>query len=110
MGLDDFVDIQERHVEIVNCRLEAVGETPKPPMESTSAGEDGSHSRDTRKVHFGAGGGWLDAAIRNRASLAPGDQIVGPAVIEEMSSTTVVPPGYRANVDAIGNLVLEQNA
>ena len=103
-------DIQERHVEIVNCRLEAVGETPKPPMESTSAGEDGSHSRNTRKVHFGAEGGWLDAAIRNRASLAPGDQIVGPAVIEEMSSTTVVPPGCRANVDAIGNLVLEQNA
>ena len=78
-------------------------------MESTKAVRTKSFTRYTEGA-FGAGGGWLDAAIRNRASLAPGNQIVGPAVIEEMSSTTVVPPGYRANVDAIGNLVLEQNA
>ena len=97
-------------MEIVNCRLEAVGETPKPPMESTGVGEDTSHVSDTRSVHFGAGGGWLDSAVHERARLAPGNQVEGPAVIEEMSSTTVVPPGYRANVDAIGNLVLEQNA
>ena len=102
-------DIQERHVEIVNCRLEAVGETPKPPMTSGATASEDERSGNARKVHFGAGGGWLEAAIHDRAALSPGDSVQGTAVIEEMSSTTIIPPGYRAVVDAIGNLVLEQS-
>jgi len=102
-------DIQERIVEIVNCRLEAVGVTPKPPMRSAE-GQAGMESViDRRQVHFGANGGWQQAAVHDRAQLTPGTSIAGPAVVEEMSSTTIVPPNHHATVDDIGNLIMEQS-
>jgi N-methylhydantoinase A len=38
--------------------------------------------------------------------LAPGDEIVGPAIIEEFGATVPVHPGFCARVDAFGNLVV----
>ena len=100
-------DIQERNVEIVNCRLEAVGETPKPPMQSAEDGGDNPAGIGKRRVHFGANVGWLEATVYDRSKLSPGDEIPGPVIVEEMSSTSVIPPTYRITVDKIGNLVLE---
>jgi N-methylhydantoinase A len=49
---------------------------------------------------------WLDTPIYGRAVLAAGQRVAGPAVIEELDSTTVVPPGWTAEVHASGCLVL----
>ena len=49
---------------------------------------------------------WLDTPIYQRAVLAAGQRVPGPAVIEEVDSTTVVPPGWTAEVHASGCLVL----
>jgi N-methylhydantoinase A len=46
------------------------------------------------------------AEVIGRDDLAPGAVVDGPAVISEQTATTVVPPGTRARVDAIGTLVL----
>lgn len=100
-------DIRGRNVEIVNCRLEAIGKTPKPPMTNMGTPAWGKPDAIERKVNFGAAGGWLNASIHDRTGLVAGDHIEGPAVVEEMSSTTIIPPKYRAAVDALGNLVLE---
>ena len=48
------------------------------------------------------------AAVYDRASLAHGHVIKGPAIIGEYSSTTLVPAGFRCVVDAYLNLVLEK--
>jgi N-methylhydantoinase A len=45
--------------------------------------------------------------LLHRADLAPGHRVEGPALIEEYSGTTLVPPGFRATVVAGGHLVLE---
>ena len=100
-------DIQERNIEIVNCRLEAVGKTPKPPMSEGAVPVGPPADVIERRVNFGAAGGWFDTPIHDRTTLASGDRIKGPAVLEEMSSTTIIPPGYQAEVDALGNLVME---
>ena len=42
----------------------------------------------------------------DRADLSPGDIIPGPALIIDPSATTVVEPGWQAEVDALGNLIL----
>jgi N-methylhydantoinase A len=47
-----------------------------------------------------------DARILWRPALAAGTEIVGPAVIEEPNSTTLLPPGDRAIIDAHGNIVI----
>jgi 5-oxoprolinase (ATP-hydrolysing) len=44
--------------------------------------------------------------VMNRASLAPGSVIPGPALIVDPSATTVVEPGWQAEVDQLGNLIL----
>jgi 5-oxoprolinase (ATP-hydrolysing) len=45
-------------------------------------------------------GGFVDALVYDRYALRPDDKIVGPAIVEERGSTTVVPPGDSLFVDA----------
>lgn len=52
-------------------------------------------------------GNWHDAGIYDRGRLGAEDVVVGPAIVSEMDSTTVVLPGYSATVDAVGNLLIQ---
>lgn len=52
-------------------------------------------------------GDWHDAGIYDRGRLGAEDVVVGPAIVSEMDSTTVVLPGYSATVDAVGNLLIQ---
>lgn len=47
-----------------------------------------------------------DVPVIDRARLAPGHHFTGPALVEEYSGTTIVPPGWRAEVTSGGHLVL----
>ena len=58
----------------------------------------------TRAVYFD--GEWRDTPILVREALAAGDEIAGPAIIEQLDTTTVLAPGDRASVDALGNLIV----
>jgi N-methylhydantoinase A len=62
-------------------------------------------STGTRRAYFEAGG-FVETPTFARGRLLAGNRIAGPALIEEHASTTVVPPGDRVEVDAIGNLVI----
>jgi N-methylhydantoinase A len=46
--------------------------------------------------------------VYDRYRLCAGDALLGPAVIEEMDSTTLVLPGWGASVDGHGNLLLQK--
>jgi N-methylhydantoinase A len=59
----------------------------------------------TRYVDFGDGER-LCTAILAREALQPGFTVVGPAIVEEPSATTVVPPRQRLVVDHFGNLIV----
>ena len=96
--------IPDRAVEVVNCRLKAVGLIDRPPPGFTpTAGTTEPKSR--RQVHFDTG--WTDTPIHDRADLGPTTRLPGPAIIDEMSATTLVPNGWTVTVDASGNLILE---
>lgn len=51
-----------------------------------------------------------EAALYDRASLAPGTRIAGPAVIVEAETSTLVPAGFRAGPNAAGHLLIERTA
>jgi 5-oxoprolinase (ATP-hydrolysing) len=55
-------------------------------------------------------GQWLDAALVVREDLRPGDVVAGPAIIAEKNATTVVEPGWEANLTALDHLVLDRRA
>ncbi|MCY1533984.1 hypothetical protein D9M68_693380 [compost metagenome] len=64
--------------------------------------------KERRNVYF-EGSGWVDTPILRRALLPVDTPVNGPAVVEEMSSTTVVLPGQQARADEYGNLVVNLN-
>jgi 5-oxoprolinase (ATP-hydrolysing) len=53
-------------------------------------------------------GHWREIPLVPRATLAPGERLDGPALIPETNATTWLAPGWRAQADALGNLVLRR--
>ncbi len=94
-------------VEVVNCRLQAVGHVVKAPLRDiTAAGPLSAAVIARRNVYFGVRHGWADADVYARTRLPSGTKLAGPLVIEEMSSTTLLAPGQTAQVDRIGNIII----
>ena len=60
----------------------------------------------TRSVYFEEAGGFVDCPVYERGAFRPDDVLQGPAIIEQMDATTVVPPGLSATVDVHLNLLL----
>jgi N-methylhydantoinase A len=60
----------------------------------------------SRQVFFDAQSDFVDCPLYARAALRPGDRLHGPAIVEQMDCTTVVPPGVALRVDERANLIL----
>jgi len=99
-----FRDDPRQQVEWVNLRVTGIGPIRKPDLLDVGAGR-GAESAVTgrRSVLLDDR---ADTAIYDRAKLGAGDMIIGPAVVEEFSSTVPVHPGFTASVDRLGNLVI----
>jgi N-methylhydantoinase A len=70
------------------------------------AGGKGQAKKGTRQAYFREGAGYVETAVYDRARLAAGDEVRGPAVVEEEGSTLVIGPGGVARVARSGNLVV----
>jgi N-methylhydantoinase A len=75
--------------------------TPATPGPNVDAAPTAVAS-GVRSVYFD--GRWLDTQVWDRLSLPVGSQISGPAICEQPDATTVIAPGFVANVDGWGNL------
>ncbi len=99
-----------RPVEIVNVRLRAIGFSEKPELPKGRLGSPSKPTSDAivavRPAIF-SGGRQARTHFYDRARLRPGNFVSGPAVIVEYSATSVLPPGWRLQVDAYENLILE---
>jgi N-methylhydantoinase A len=114
--LDDFHQAHQRHygfsdsmrkVEVVTVRLRVI--TPaapwKPPSHNSITRDSSVAVIARRPVCFN--GEWVETRVYERGLLRSGDSFPGPAIINEYSSTTVVPPGDSVSVDQLGNLIIE---
>ena len=92
-------------VQIVNVRVTAVGAIAplRIRQEPAAAGSDAVKAR--RAVFFKATG-MTEAHIYVRARMPAGLAVSGPAVIESLESTTLVPPGWQARLNGDGFLFL----
>jgi N-methylhydantoinase A len=90
-------------VQLVNLRLTALGRQPDLALASRAdPGKKREHHRDVWFVAMG----FTATPVHWRDGVAPGTKVVGPAIIEAMDSTTVVPPGWHARVDELGYIRL----
>jgi N-methylhydantoinase A len=92
-------------VEVVTVRAESVGVPLLEWSELPEVTPIGDLERPSRPVLTAAGA--VTARVLSRAGLAAGDEIVGPAVIEETEATTYLAPGERAIVHGSGALEVE---
>lgn len=92
-------------VEVVTVRVEAIGAPALRWDEIPAPVSVGEPRRGTRTVLDS--GGACDATVWWRAGLRPGDEVLGPAVIEEVEATTYLGSGERARVHPSGALEVE---
>lgn len=92
-------------VEAVSVEAVVPGDAPAEPRHSLHEPREVPR-RDTVQMY--AEGRWLDAALVVREDLRPGDVVPGPAIIAEKNATTVVEPGWEAQLTALDHIVLER--
>jgi N-methylhydantoinase A len=94
-------------VEIVNIRLGLTLTRPPPPVEpGAGEGRGPEEGLAPRRDVWFPGTGFVQTPVYDRDRL-PARGLKGPAVIEQMDSTTVVPPRARLHPDHFGNLLIE---
>ena len=65
--------------------------------------------KEVRPVIF-EGVGKVDTKIYDREKLSPGMEVAGPAIIEEVSASSVVYPCMKASIDPYGDIIIETEA
>ena len=95
--------------DLVSLRVTVTGLMKKPSPQSVTQGSklpEQAAVRRTKPVYFRDADGFVQTRVYERVLLRSGNEIEGPALIEEHASTTVVAPGDRLTVDTFGNLVI----
>jgi N-methylhydantoinase A len=97
---------QAEAVEIVNFQVTAVALIAKPAWKTFERTDAPAKPHEARQAYFSAGDA-REVPVFRRSTLHPGMRIEGPAIVEEQTSTTVLYPGQRAEVDEYLNVEIE---
>ena len=101
--------MHEDPIEIVTVRLRAVGLLPRPDLPKIAAGTGNIEAarKGSRDVYNRTQRAGVSYAVYDRMKLGSGDRIMGPAIVEEPSSTTMVHSGDVLTVGEYGELQIE---
>lgn len=97
-NLDDIIEIVGLNLTFVGPR-EAVGLSIRQPAKADA--------KEVRQVFFGEKCGWQMCPVYERDDLGAAFESVGPAIVEEPFSTTLVHPEQRLRTDDYGNLIVD---
>ena len=92
-------------VETVAVEAVAPGE---PVVEPNLAPRGATALSPVDAVSIWSGGAAHHAPVYERTALAAGDRIAGPALIREANATTVVEPGWTAEVSGLDHMLLRR--
>ena len=102
-------DNRTEPVQLVSLRVAAIGAIPPLVLRQDPA-PAGTQAEKARRTLWFRATGAVEAAILDRARMPAGLRVVGPAVIESLESTILVPPGWQARMDADGFVWLGRTA
>jgi 5-oxoprolinase (ATP-hydrolysing) len=102
--------LMHRPLIVEAISVEALGLTEQPDLSvlQDPSGPDGSASGHIDTVRMYTQGAWRRVPLFRRERLGLGETVTGPAIIAEANATTVVDDGWRAQVTALGHLLLER--
>jgi N-methylhydantoinase A len=95
-------------IELVNLRLTAIGATDKPPLVAAPRRDPdpGAAHKGTRPVFLPDQRNFAPVDVYDGALLGHGNRLVGPAIVEHVNTTLVVPAGVAVACDAYGSYLL----
>jgi N-methylhydantoinase A len=97
-------------VEIVSFRLRGIGRVP--PVEFPKFKPRGTSLSEAIREHRPAmfNGQMIDCPVYQRDALDVGASFVGPAIVDQLDCTTVIPPGHHVRIDDYRNMILTMGA
>jgi N-methylhydantoinase A len=94
-------------IEVVNLESTLYGRVDRPELPPLTAGGMAADAkRTTRQMIFSRDGAAIEAPVYDGEKLGAGAEITGPAVIEEITTTIVIEPGWHASLHESGSYVL----
>lgn len=95
--------------EVVNVRVMSLGKVPLLEMPALEAGGPSPKPAltGTRRVRFEESNNHVEVPIYQRSKLQCGNEIAGPAIVQQLDSTTLILPGQNAAVDNRANLIIQ---
>jgi N-methylhydantoinase A len=100
-------DNRSEPVQLVNVRVTAIGSIPPLAVRDAPAAS-GSNAVKSRRALWFRAAGEVEADVLDRARMPAGLVVKGPAVIESLESTILVPPGWQARMDEDGFVVMRK--
>lgn len=99
---------EEARIQIVNFRATALGKVSTVKFEEQpESGEDARDAIiDERDVYFEEADGFVQTKIYDRYALKANNKFAGPAIIEQMDATIVIPPGHKVSIDKYHNVMI----
>jgi 5-oxoprolinase (ATP-hydrolysing) len=101
--------VPDRPLIVEALEAEAVGVAGAAEERAAEAGTPGKPPAPVDRVRAWFDGGRREAPLFDRSRLAAGDAIDGPAIVVEANATTVLEPGWRAEVTPLGHLLLRRH-
>lgn len=98
---------REMPVQMVNFRLSAIGVMEKPNLAAMELELEAPLPApvEVRQVLFDREDSFLETKVYRRSELKAGVTVQGPAILEQMDSTCVIPPRWAAYTDAYHNII-----
>lgn len=98
-------------IEVVNVESTIAGHVDKPSRMTIANGSGAETAlKGTRSMVFDGSGKATDAPVYDGGKLGAGDRISGPAVIEEVTTTIVIEPGWSVELHASGTYLITADA
>jgi N-methylhydantoinase A len=97
----------DREVELIGLSATQIGDQPRPPaFQVPPASRLSDAFLGKRHAYFATSGSYVEAAVYDRSKLSIGVRFQGPAIVEQLDTTTIVPPDASVYVHRSGALIM----
>ncbi|MFP6713457.1 MAG: hydantoinase/oxoprolinase family protein [Rhodospirillales bacterium] len=98
--------IDDMDVQSVSWSVTVATKTPVPPKADRLPAQPITHNNGSRQLYDAGLEAMADSPVHWRFDLEPGSEIIGPAIIAENETTTIVPANFKASINSLGYIVM----
>ncbi len=101
--------LADKELVVATANAEVIGKTQVPEVKVAPV-KTAAAPTEAASVSLFSANQWRDTPVFHRQELQAGQKLIGPAIVLEATGTNIVEPGWAAEIDRHGNLILVQFA